>query len=87
MMAIMVIRTCQLVEGGLPANVKLKMYLNIILDFVVGLVPVLGDIGDDRGGALAAGGDGAEGPRSCPAARPHTVAKSPLLRRRLFYMV
>ena len=46
MMAIMATRTCQLVEGGLPANVKLKMYLNIILDFVVGLVPVLGDIGD-----------------------------------------
>jgi hypothetical protein len=46
MMAIMVIRTCQLVEGGLPANVTLKMYLNIILDFVIGLVPVLGDIAD-----------------------------------------
>jgi hypothetical protein len=42
----MVLRTCQQVEGGLPANVKSKMMFNIILDFFVGLVPFLGDIAD-----------------------------------------
>ncbi len=45
-MAIMVLRTCQQVEGGLPADVQSKMYFNIILDFGIGLVPFLGDIAD-----------------------------------------
>lgn len=45
-MAIMVLRTCEQVEGGLPADVKSKMYFNIILDFGIGLVPFLGDIAD-----------------------------------------
>jgi len=45
-MAIMVLRTCEKVEGGLPADVKTKMYINIILDFGIGLVPFLGDIAD-----------------------------------------
>lgn len=42
----MVLRTCQQVEGGLPATVKSKMLFNIILDFGIGLVPFLGDIAD-----------------------------------------
>jgi hypothetical protein len=45
-MAIMLLQTCQEVEGGLPAEVKSKMYFNIILDFGIGLVPFLGDIAD-----------------------------------------
>ncbi len=45
-MAIMVLRTCQQVEGGLPADVTSKMYFNIILDFGIGLVPFLGDVAD-----------------------------------------
>jgi hypothetical protein len=45
-MAIMVLRTCQKIEGGLPAEVTSKMYFNIILDFGIGLVPFLGDIAD-----------------------------------------
>jgi hypothetical protein len=45
-MALMVLRTCQQVEGGLPASVTIKMYINIILDFGIGLVPGLGDIAD-----------------------------------------
>jgi len=45
-MAIMVLRTCQQVEGGLPADVTYKMYFNIILDFGIGLVPLIGDIMD-----------------------------------------
>ena len=45
-MALMVLRTCQQVEGGLPADIKMKMYVNIVLDFGIGLVPFLGDIAD-----------------------------------------
>lgn len=45
-MAIMVLRTCEQVEGGLPANVKSKMYTNIVLDFAIGLMPILGDVAD-----------------------------------------
>jgi hypothetical protein len=47
-MAIMVLRTCEQVEGGLPSSVKSKMYVNIAIDFAVGLVPFFGDIGDGR---------------------------------------
>jgi hypothetical protein len=45
-MALMVLRTCEQIEGGLPADVKTKMYLNIILDFGLGLCPLVGDIAD-----------------------------------------
>ena len=47
-MAMMVLRTCQQVEGGLPNEVKAKMLFNIVLDFGVGLVPFLGDIADGK---------------------------------------
>lgn len=42
----MVLRTCQQVEGGLPKDIQMKMYINIMLDFGIGLVPFLGDIAD-----------------------------------------
>jgi len=45
-MAIMVLRTCQQVEGGLPADVKSKMYFNIVLDFALGIIPLIGDLAD-----------------------------------------
>ncbi len=45
-MAMMVLRTCQQVEGGLPANVKSKMMINIVLDFAIGLLPIIGDMMD-----------------------------------------
>src|SRR5881396_383491 len=45
-MALMVINTCETVEGGLDSQTRNKMYMNIILDFLVGLVPFLGDIAD-----------------------------------------
>ncbi|RKF73520.1 putative ph domain-containing protein [Golovinomyces cichoracearum] len=45
-MALMVYRTCQQVEGGLPNSLKMKMMINIVADFVVGLVPFLGDLAD-----------------------------------------
>jgi hypothetical protein len=45
-MAMMVLRTCQQIEGGLPKDVQAKMMFNIILDFAVGLVPFVGDLVD-----------------------------------------
>lgn len=45
-MALMVLRTCSEIEGGLPSTLKMKMMFNIVLDFAVGLVPILGDVAD-----------------------------------------
>lgn len=44
LMALMVVRTCEQVEGGLPSEIKAKMLFNIVLDFGIGLLPILGDI-------------------------------------------
>jgi hypothetical protein len=48
MMAIMVMRTADKITGGLPADVRMKMYINIIVDFGIGLVPFLGDVSSSR---------------------------------------
>lgn len=45
-MALMVLKTCCQVEGGLPNGVKMQMMFNVALDFAVGLVPFLGDLAD-----------------------------------------
>jgi len=45
-MAAMVIRSCQKVDNGLPRNIEQKMWLNLAIDFLVGLVPFLGDLAD-----------------------------------------
>jgi len=45
-MALMVVKTCDGVEGKLDQNVRNKMIMNVILDFVVGLIPFLGDLVD-----------------------------------------
>lgn len=45
-MALMVIRTCQQVEGGLPKEVIAKMVFHLMIDFAIGLVPFIGDIAD-----------------------------------------
>jgi hypothetical protein len=45
-MALMVFKTCCQIEDGLPAAVRTKMMINIIVDFVIGLVPFVGDIAD-----------------------------------------
>lgn len=42
----MVYRTIISVEGGLPSGVKMKMKFNILVDFLIGLVPFVGDIAD-----------------------------------------
>lgn len=45
-MALMVFKTCCQIEDGLPMGVKIQMMINIILDFVIGIVPFLGDLVD-----------------------------------------
>lgn len=45
-MALMVFKSCSKIDGGLPQALKIKMMLNIIMDFVVGLIPFLGDLAD-----------------------------------------
>jgi Domain of unknown function (DUF4112) len=46
MLAAMLIRTCCSVKPELPSSVKGKMYRNLAFDFLIGLVPLLGDIAD-----------------------------------------
>lgn len=42
----MVMRSCENIDGGLPASLRMKMTMNIIFDFVIGLVPFVGDLAD-----------------------------------------
>ncbi|RYP47867.1 hypothetical protein DL768_006128 [Monosporascus sp. mg162] len=46
LLALMVIRTAKQVEGGLPFRVKVRMYALALVDFIVGLIPFVGDIAD-----------------------------------------
>ena len=46
LLALMVFKKCCSVEGGLDSSIKVRMMINIILDFVVGLVPFVGDLAD-----------------------------------------
>lgn len=41
-----IIRKADKIEGGLPGRLKSKMYANVMADFAIGLVPLLGDIAD-----------------------------------------
>ena len=42
----MVARDCQKIDGGLPPQLYSRMMLNIVFDFVIGLVPFIGDLAD-----------------------------------------
>lgn len=46
MMALALFKTCCQVEGGLSQSIKMRMMINIMADFVVGLIPFLGDLAD-----------------------------------------
>lgn len=46
LMALMVYKTCCQIDGGLPFNVKIMMLINIVIDFIIGIVPFLGDLVD-----------------------------------------
>ena len=43
-MAIVVLRTCWQVKGGLPFSMTIQMCFNIFVDFAIGLVPLIGDM-------------------------------------------
>lgn len=45
-LAMMVVNTCGEIEGGLPSRLRMMMLINVIIDFVIGLVPFIGDIAD-----------------------------------------
>ncbi len=45
-MALMVVRSCAGIDGGLPQMLRARMMFNVALDFGLGLVPVLGDLAD-----------------------------------------
>jgi hypothetical protein len=45
-LAMMVARDCHNIDGGLPSHIQARMLFNITLDFVIGLVPFLGDLAD-----------------------------------------
>ncbi len=45
-MAWMVINSAKKVEGGLDKSVESRMWLNVMIDFAIGLVPFLGDFAD-----------------------------------------
>ncbi|PYH43865.1 DUF4112 domain-containing protein [Aspergillus saccharolyticus JOP 1030-1] len=45
-LALMVVRTCDGIEGGLPASLRMMMMINVVIDFFIGLVPFVGDIAD-----------------------------------------
>ncbi|KAK0385790.1 hypothetical protein NLU13_6967 [Sarocladium strictum] len=46
LLAMLVLKTCRKVEGGLPVGLQIQMVLNIAFDFVVGLIPFAGDVLD-----------------------------------------
>jgi hypothetical protein len=45
-LALMLVKSCQKVDGGLPATLRARMIFNIALDFGLGLIPLLGDVAD-----------------------------------------
>lgn len=45
-LALMVVRNCEEIDGGLPPRLRMMMLINVIVDFFIGLVPFVGDIAD-----------------------------------------
>lgn len=46
LLALALVWRCTKVDGGLPADVLLHMLINVAIDFVIGLIPFLGDLAD-----------------------------------------
>lgn len=44
--ALLLVKGCMKVQGGLPMNILIMMLFNVAIDFLIGLVPFLGDIAD-----------------------------------------
>ncbi|GLA64663.1 hypothetical protein AtubIFM54640_006387 [Aspergillus tubingensis] len=45
-LALMVVHTCDKIDGGLPSRLRMMMLMNIVIDFFIGLVPFIGDVAD-----------------------------------------
>ncbi|PGH36901.1 hypothetical protein GX50_00135 [[Emmonsia] crescens] len=45
-MALMVVTTCNKIDGGLPSGIRMRMLLNVVIDFFIGLIPFIGDLAD-----------------------------------------
>lgn len=45
-LAMMVVNTCEKIDGGLPTRLRMMMLINVIIDFAIGLVPFVGDLAD-----------------------------------------
>lgn len=45
-MALLVMKTCMQIDGGLPTSVKARMMGNILFDFGIGIIPFIGDLAD-----------------------------------------
>ena len=45
-MALMVVNSCKKVEHGLDPSILSKMIMNVVIDFLIGLVPFIGDLAD-----------------------------------------
>jgi Domain of unknown function (DUF4112) len=46
LLALMVYRTICSVDGGIESSAKMRMQMNIVIDFVIGLIPFIGDVAD-----------------------------------------
>lgn len=45
-LAMMVVKNCEEIDGGLPPRLRMTMMINVLVDFVIGLVPFIGDLAD-----------------------------------------
>ena len=45
-LALMLVKSCGAIDGGLPQALRARMLFNIALDFGIGLVPIIGDLAD-----------------------------------------
>ncbi|KAK2744381.1 hypothetical protein FQN57_004276 [Myotisia sp. PD_48] len=46
LLALMVVTSCNKIEGNLPTGLLMHMVFNVFLDFIIGLVPFVGDLAD-----------------------------------------
>ena len=46
LIALMIFKKCRTVEGGLDGSTQIQMLINILVDFLVGLIPFVGDLAD-----------------------------------------
>ncbi|KAI5243960.1 hypothetical protein E4T43_03998 [Aureobasidium subglaciale] len=44
--ALLLVKGCMKVKGGLPMGILIQMLINVAIDFVIGIIPFIGDIAD-----------------------------------------